>query len=52
MCTAFETWRLYDDQRQRLVAAQLDWMLGHESLNRDVVDVISRIRAELKDAGL
>ena len=46
MCTAFETWRLYDDRRQRLVAAQLDWMLGHESLSRDVADMISRIRAD------
>ena len=52
ICTAYETWRLYDDQRQRLVASQLDWMLGHESLSRDVADMISRIQTESEDAGL
>ena len=45
MCTAFETWRLYDERRQKLAADQLDWMLGHESLSRDVSDMIGRIRA-------
>ncbi|MCG7492921.1 aminopeptidase N [Thalassobius sp. Cn5-15] len=45
MCSAFETWKRYDSDRQALIAAQLDRILGTEGLSRDTTEMVSRIRA-------
>ncbi len=45
MCSAFQTWRRYDANRQALIAAQLDRIAARPDLSRDVTEMISRIRA-------
>ncbi|WP_397543370.1 aminopeptidase N [Roseovarius salis] len=45
MCSAFETWRRYDPDRQALIAAQLDRILATPGLSRDMTEMASRIRA-------
>ena len=45
MCSAFETWKRYDADRQALIAAQLDRILSMEGLSRDTREMVSRIRA-------
>jgi len=42
---AFETWRLYDTDRQDRIAAQLDRILATAGLSRDMSEMISRIRS-------
>ena len=44
MCSAFETWKRYDDSRQALVAAELDRVLSTPALSRDTTEMLSRIR--------
>ncbi|MEL7255679.1 MAG: aminopeptidase N [Pseudomonadota bacterium] len=44
MCSAFETWKRYDANRQALIAAQLDRILSLEGLSRDTREMVSRIR--------
>ncbi|MFC6687368.1 aminopeptidase N [Jhaorihella thermophila] len=44
MCSAFQTWRRYDANRQALIAAQLDRIAAQPDLSRDVTEMISRIR--------
>lgn len=44
MCSAFETWKRYDCDRQALIAAQLDRILAQEALSRDTQEMVSRIR--------
>lgn len=44
MCSAFETWKRYDSDRQALIAAQLDRILAQEALSRDTQEMVSRIR--------
>ncbi len=44
MCSAFETWRRYDDARQGLIAAELDRILATPGLSRDTTEMVSRIR--------
>ena len=44
MCSAFETWKRYDSDRQTLIAAQLDRILAQETLSRDTQEMVSRIR--------
>jgi len=44
MCSAFQTWRRYDDTRQKKIAAVLDRILAAPELSRDTTEMISRIR--------
>ncbi|WP_137699893.1 aminopeptidase N [Marimonas lutisalis] len=43
MCTAFETWRRYDDARQALIRAQLERILSTPGLSRDTTEMVTRI---------
>ncbi|HKL04703.1 MAG TPA: aminopeptidase N C-terminal domain-containing protein, partial [Roseovarius sp.] len=44
MCSAFETWKRYDDQRQAMIAQELDRILATPNLSRDTMEMVSRIR--------
>ena len=44
MCSAFQTWRRYDADRQAIVAAELDRILSRDGLSRDTREMITRIR--------
>jgi aminopeptidase N len=44
MCSAFETWKRYDAQRQTMIAAELDRILATPDLSRDTTEMVSRIR--------
>jgi len=44
LCTAFETWRRFDDGRQALIAGALDRILAGPGLSRDMAEVAGRIR--------
>ncbi len=44
MCSAFETWRRYDEGRQHLIAAQLDRLLALKDLSPDAAEMVGRIR--------
>ncbi len=44
MCSAFETWRRYDADRQGIIASQLDRFLSLDGLSRDTREMITRIR--------
>jgi aminopeptidase N len=44
MCTAFETWKRYDADRQAQIAIQLDRILAHPGLSRDTQEMVDRIR--------
>ena len=43
MCTAFETWRRYDADRQGLIREQLVRIAGQRALSRDTSEMIGRI---------
>lgn len=43
MCSAFQTWRRYDDGRQALIRAQLGRIASASGLSRDTNEMISRI---------
>ncbi|OAN79379.1 aminopeptidase N [Sulfitobacter sp. EhC04] len=44
MCSAFQTWKRYDADRQVLIAAELDRMLATPNLSRDTTEMLTRIR--------
>ncbi|WP_146344657.1 aminopeptidase N [Falsiphaeobacter marinintestinus] len=44
MCSAFQTWRRYDADRQALIKVQLDRIADTPDLSRDVAEMITRIR--------
>ncbi len=44
MCSAFETWRRYDDARQGLIRAELDRIFATPGLSRDTTEMVTRIR--------
>ena len=44
MCSAFQTWKRYDADRQALIAAQLDRILATPNLSRDTTEMLTRIR--------
>ena len=44
MCSAFETLRRYDADRQALIKDQLDRILAVEDLSRDTTEMVGRIR--------
>ena len=43
MCTAFETWRRYDADRQALIRNQLTRILATPDLSRDTTEMVTRI---------
>jgi len=44
MCSAFQTWKRYDADRQAKIAAQLDRIATTADLSRDTAEMIGRIR--------
>ncbi|KIN73040.1 aminopeptidase N [Sulfitobacter guttiformis] len=43
MCSAFQTWKRYDNDRQALIKKQLNRILSTPDLSRDTTEMISRI---------
>ncbi len=43
MSTLFETWRRYDPDRQALVQSQLERIMEHEPLSRDMTEMVGRM---------
>ncbi len=43
MCTAFQTWKRYDLDRQALIRAQLERIKAAPKLSRDTNEMVSRI---------
>jgi aminopeptidase N len=43
MCSAFQTWRTYDAERQVKMKAQMERILAKENLSRDTSEMITRI---------
>ena len=44
MCSAFQTWKRYDADRQTLIKAELDRILAQPELSRDTTEMLTRIR--------
>ncbi|WP_299826893.1 aminopeptidase N [uncultured Roseobacter sp.] len=44
MCSAFQTWKRYDADRQALIATELDRILALPDLSRDTTEMLTRIR--------
>ncbi|NIZ09170.1 aminopeptidase N [Pseudooceanicola sp. HF7] len=45
MCTAFETWKRFDGDRQQMIREALERILGQEGLSRDTTEMVTRILA-------
>ncbi len=45
MCSAFQTWKRYDADRQARIAAELDRILATPNLSRDTTEMLTRIRS-------
>lgn len=43
MCSAFQTWKRYDANRQTLLKAQLERIAGQDGLSRDTTEMVTRI---------
>ncbi|WP_375257890.1 aminopeptidase N [Citreimonas sp.] len=43
MCSAFQTWRRYDSDRQALMKAELERIAARDGLSRDTAEMIGRI---------
>ncbi|MBB3993675.1 aminopeptidase N [Sulfitobacter undariae] len=43
MCSAFQTWKRYDTDRQSLIKAQVQRILATPNLSRDTTEMLSRI---------
>lgn len=44
MCSAFQTWKRYDTDRQDMIKAELDRILSQPGLSRDTTEMLTRIR--------
>ena len=44
MCSAFQTWKRYDADRQDMIKAELDRILSQPGLSRDTTEMLTRIR--------
>ncbi|WP_300016622.1 aminopeptidase N [uncultured Roseobacter sp.] len=44
MCSAFQTWKRYDADRQALISTELDRILALPDLSRDTTEMLTRIR--------
>jgi len=42
MCTSFSTFRRYDDERQKLIKAQLERLVATEGFSKDAFEIVSR----------
>jgi len=45
MCTAFETWTRYDEDRRAKIQTALDRIAGHAELSRDMAEMVGRLLA-------
>ncbi len=45
MCSAFQTWKRYDADRQAMIGAELDRILATPDLSRDTTEMLTRIRS-------
>ncbi|MEQ6248394.1 aminopeptidase N [Sulfitobacter sp. HNIBRBA3233] len=45
MCSAFQTWRRYDEDRQSMIRDQVTRLLDTDGLSRDTTEMLSRIAA-------
>ena len=43
MAGAFETWKIYDEDRQRLIRAQLERIASAPGLSKDTADIVGRM---------
>ncbi|QUJ75088.1 aminopeptidase N [Sulfitobacter albidus] len=43
MCSAFQTWKRYDTERQKLMKTQIDRILATPGLSRDTTEMLTRI---------
>ena len=46
MCSAFQTWKRYDADRQSLIKVQLERIMAQPNLSRDTSEMVSRILAQ------
>jgi aminopeptidase N len=44
MCSAFQTWKRYDTDRQVMIKTELDRILAQPDLSRDTTEMLTRIR--------
>ena len=44
MCSAFQTWKRYDETRQNMIKAEIDRILAQPTLSRDTGEMLTRIR--------
>ena len=44
MCSAFQTWKRYDTERQNMMSAEIDRILAQPNLSRDTSEMLTRIR--------
>ena len=44
MCSAFQTWKRYDTDRQAMIKTELDRILAQPDLSRDTTEMLTRIR--------
>ena len=44
MCSAFQTWKRYDEVRQNMILAEIDRILAQPNLSRDTTEMLTRIR--------
>ncbi|WP_370401833.1 aminopeptidase N [Sulfitobacter sp. JB4-11] len=44
LCSAFQTWKRYDGDRQALIAAELDRILDTPDLSGDTTEMLTRVR--------
>ena len=44
MCSAFQTWKGYDEARQNMMLAEIDRILSQPNLSRDTTEMLTRIR--------
>ena len=44
MCSAFQTWKRYDTDRQAMIKTELDRILAQPGLSRDTTEMLTRIR--------
>jgi aminopeptidase N len=46
MCSAFQTWKRYDKDRQTRMLGEIDRILATPKLSRDVTEMLTRIRSD------
>jgi aminopeptidase N len=46
MTQAFSTWKRYDEDRKRLIRAELERIAGAQGLSRDTSEMVGRMLAD------